>query len=87
MKAVCEGAHGVFNVQNPMISGLDAEVRQGRNVADVAKSAGVRHLVYGSAGTGVSGTGVGSWESKVAVEEHMRDLGLPVTILLPNAFM
>jgi uncharacterized protein YbjT (DUF2867 family) len=80
-------AHGVFSVQNPMISGLPAEVRQGRNVADVAKAAGVRHLVYGSAGTGVPGTGVGSWESKVAVEEHMRRLGLPVTILRPNAFM
>jgi uncharacterized protein YbjT (DUF2867 family) len=80
-------AHGVFSVQNPMISGLDAEVSQGKNVADVAKSTGVRHLVYGSAGTGVPGTGVGSWESKVAVEDHMRTLGLPVTILRPNAFM
>lgn len=82
-----QDAHGVFSVQNPMISGLDAEVRQGQNVADMAKSAGVRQLVYGSAGTGMSGTGVGSWESKVAVEEHMRGLGLPLTILRPNAFM
>jgi uncharacterized protein YbjT (DUF2867 family) len=79
--------HGVFSVQNPMISGLEAEVRQGKNVADVAKSAGVRHLVYGSAGTGVPGTGVGSWDSKVAVEGHLRERGLPLTVLRPNAFM
>ncbi len=80
-------AHGVFSVQNPMISGLEAEVTQGKNVADVAKATGVRHLVYGSAGNGVHGTGVGSWESKVAIEAHMRTLGLPVTVLRPNAFM
>lgn len=82
-----DNAHGVFSVQNPMISGHEAEVQQGKNVADVAKSAGVHHLVYGSAGTGVAGTGVDSWESKVAVEAHMRGLGLPLTILRPNAFM
>jgi uncharacterized protein YbjT (DUF2867 family) len=82
-----QDAHGVFSVQNPMISGLEAEVTQGKNVADVAKSAGVDHLVYGSAGNGVHGTGIGSWESKVAVEAHMRQLDLPVTILRPNAFM
>lgn len=52
-----DNAHGVFSVQNPVISGHEAEVQQGKNVADVAKSAGVRHLVYGSAGTGVAGTG------------------------------
>src|SRR5919106_1730441 len=32
-----QDAHGVFSVQNPMISGLEAEVTQGKNVADVAK--------------------------------------------------
>lgn len=81
------GAHGVYSVQNPMISGLEAEVRQGRNVGDAASRAGVRHLVYGSAGIGERGTGVGSWESKLDVEDHLRELGLPVTVLRPTAFM
>jgi uncharacterized protein YbjT (DUF2867 family) len=81
------GAVGVFSVQNPMISGLDGEVRQGRNVGNAARRAGVAHLVYGSAGTGERGTGVGSWESKLDVEEHLRELGLPVTVLRPTAFM
>jgi uncharacterized protein YbjT (DUF2867 family) len=81
------GAYGVYSVQNPMISGPEAEVTQGRNVADVAKSEGVRHVVYGSAGGGQPGTGVGSWESKVAVETYLRQLELPATILRPNAFM
>jgi uncharacterized protein YbjT (DUF2867 family) len=84
---VCSGAYGVYSVQNHMISGLDGEVRQGRNVAEAARRAGVRHLVYGSAGVGRRGTGVGSWESKLHVENRMRELGLAVTVLRPMAFM
>jgi uncharacterized protein YbjT (DUF2867 family) len=81
------GAHGVYSVQNPMISGTAGEVRQGRNVGEAARRAGVRHLVYASAGPGVRGTGVGSWESKLDVEEHLERLGLSTTVLRPMAFM
>ena len=82
-----EGAYGVFSVQNPMIGGVSKEVEHGRNVADAAKDAGVRHVVYGSAGVGASGTGVGSWESKQVVQAYMEAAGLPVTVLRPMAFM
>jgi uncharacterized protein YbjT (DUF2867 family) len=85
--SVFNGAYGVYSVQNPMISGHEGEILQGKNVADLAKEAGVRHLVYGSAAPGLRGTGVGSWESKLEIEAHMRQLGLPVTILRPMAFM
>jgi uncharacterized protein YbjT (DUF2867 family) len=70
-----------------MISGAAAEIRQGKNVANAAKEARVHHVVYGSAGLGVPGTGVPSWESKLAVEAHMNELGLPLTVLRPMAFM
>src|SRR3712207_693451 len=72
------GAHGVYSVQNFMTSGIDGEVRQGRNVGDAADRAGIRHLVQASAGTGERGTGVGSFESKLDIEEHLGALGLPV---------
>jgi uncharacterized protein YbjT (DUF2867 family) len=81
-------AYGVFSVQNPMTGGgVETEVRHGRNVADAAKAMGVQHLVYGSAGTGVPGTGVPEWESKLVVQTHMEALGLPITVLRPTAFM
>jgi uncharacterized protein YbjT (DUF2867 family) len=86
LRPAFEGAHGVYSVQNGLKSGFDREVTQGRNVADAAKNTGVRHVVYGSAGTGAA-TGVPSWESKLAVEEHMRKLDLPFTILRAMAFM
>ncbi|WP_052685693.1 NmrA/HSCARG family protein [Lentzea aerocolonigenes] len=81
------GAHGVFSVQNPMICGLDEEVVQGRNVGDAAAEAGVRHVVYGSAGIDRAGTGVGSWESKMVIKAHLQGLGLPLTVLRPMALM
>lgn len=86
LDAALQGAYGVFSVQNAMISGLEGEVEQGKNVATAAKAAGVQHLVYASAGVGRP-TGVGSWDSKLEVEEHMRGLELPVTSLRPMAFM
>ncbi len=81
------GVYGVYSVQNFMISGLEGEVRQGRNVAEAAARADVEHLVYASAGTGERDTGIGSWESKLDVEQRLRELELPVTVLRPTAFM
>jgi uncharacterized protein YbjT (DUF2867 family) len=60
LRPVFEGAYGVYSVQNPFIGGPEAEVSQGKNVAQVAKDVGVEHLVYGSAGTGRKDTGVPS---------------------------
>lgn len=87
LRPLFEGVYGVFNVQNPVTSGVEGETRQGKNVADAAMQAGVRHIVYGSAGTGARGTGVPSWESKLVIEDYMKSLGLPLSILRPMAFM
>ena len=53
----------------------------------MAKDVGVEHLVYGSAGTGEKGTGISSWETKLQIEDHLKALELPLTILRPMAFM
>ena len=87
VRVALAGAYGLFNVQNPMTSSLAAEVRQGRNVATAAADAGVGHVVYGAAGIGEEPTGVGSWDSKLEVARRFRDLGLPLTVLRPMAFM
>ena len=80
-------AYGLFNVQNPQTIGAEAEVRQGRNVAEAAAKAGVRHVVYGAAGVSDQPTGVGSWDSKLVIAQRFRELGLPLTVLRPMAFM
>lgn len=81
------GAYGVYSVQTPYLHGPEAEIRQGKHVAEAAQAAGVQHVVYGSAGFGQQGTGIPSWESKLQIEAHMQALGLPLTILRPMAFM
>jgi uncharacterized protein YbjT (DUF2867 family) len=80
-------AYGIYSVQNFMPGGTDAEIRQGQNVADAAKATGVQHIVYGSAGTGATDTGIPSWNSKITVAAYIRALGLPLTVLRPMAFM
>jgi uncharacterized protein YbjT (DUF2867 family) len=87
LRPVFAGAYGVYSVQNPFISGPEAEVRQGKTVADIAKESDVQHLVYGSAGIGKKGTNIPSWETKLLIEEHIKALSLPLTILRPMAFM
>jgi uncharacterized protein YbjT (DUF2867 family) len=87
MMAVCQGAHGVYSVQNPMTSGEQGELAQGFTVVDAAADAGVAHLVYGSAGPGTPGTGVASWDAKLEIVERARGRGLPLTVLRPMAFM
>lgn len=74
-------------MQNHHLSGYEGEVRQGKQVAEVAKRVGVPLLVYSGAGPGVQDTGVGSWETKLEVAAYIRTLDLPVTIFDPTAFM
>ncbi|HVK78826.1 MAG TPA: NmrA/HSCARG family protein [Kofleriaceae bacterium] len=87
-----QGAHGVFSVQpssgQPEYGVTDDDERRfGVAVADAARAAGVRHLVYSSVGGLRRGTGVGHFESKLQVEDHVRGLDLAATIVRPTAFM
>ena len=56
-------------------------------MADAAKKAGVEHFVYSSVGGAERNSGIDHWESKWEIEKHIRQLGLPATILRPVAFM
>ncbi len=87
LEAAFAGAYGVFPMQPPALGSLDMEIRQGRNAAEAAKKTGVQHLVYGSAGPGHEKTGIEQWDAKIEVTKYMKDLGLPLTVLRPMAFM
>ena len=89
LDAAFEGAYGVFSVQNFWLPnvGFEGEIRQGKNVADAAKAAGVGHLVYSSVGAAHRGMGQKHFESKWSIEQHIHSLGVPYTILRPAFFM
>jgi uncharacterized protein YbjT (DUF2867 family) len=86
--AAARGVYGIYSVQ----SANDNEIAQGTNVADAAQAANVQHLVYSSVGGVESqnrfyvehGWGpIDKWQ----IEQHIRDLGVPATILRPAGFM
>src|SRR5262249_21451389 len=81
------GVYGVYSVQDFWSVGAKREVLQGKNLADVANKAGVEHFVYSSVGGAERNTGIDHWESKWEIENHIRKLGLPSTVLRPVAFM
>jgi uncharacterized protein YbjT (DUF2867 family) len=89
LDAAFAGAHGVFSVQNYWLPtvGFEGEIRQGKNVADSAKTAGVAHLVFSSVGAAQRGMGQRHFESKWIIEQYIHTLGVPYTILRPAAFM
>lgn len=82
-----ESAYGVFSVQQFFEAGYDGEVRQGKALADAAKEAGVEHFVYSSVDIAHLKTGIPHFESKWEIEEHVRGISLPYTILRPAGFM
>lgn len=76
---------GAFSVQS-LQSGIDAEIRQGKAFADAAHAAGIEHFVYSSVGSADRKTRVPHFDSKFEIEEHVRALRLPYTILRPVNF-
>ena len=86
LQKLFDGAAGVYSVQNPYTSSFAAEVQQAKHLADAAKAAGVAHFVQASAGFGTK-TGILSWDSKLQIQEYIRSIGLPLTVVRPTAFM
>ncbi len=94
IEAAMAGAYGVFSVQPSSGQGAaygvtdEQEVRWGKAIADMAVAQGVRHLVYTSVNAAGKGrTGMGHFDSKSAIEEHIRSLAVPSTIVRPAGFM
>ena len=85
LDAALSGIDGVFSVQG-IQQDLSVEVKQGETLADAAKAAGVTHFVYSSVGSAECGTGIPHFDSKFQIEEHIRAIGIPYTILRPVAF-
>src|SRR4029077_18901792 len=87
LQAALHGVHGVFAMSTPFETGMDQEVQQGIMLADAAKQAGIAQYVYTSVGSAHRNTGIPHFDSKWKVEQHIRQIGLPATILRPVWFM
>ena len=86
LERAMRGVDAVFTMSTPFEAGLEAEIRQGIAVADAASSAGVAHLVFSSVGSADQKTWIPHFDSKYAVEQHIRRLGIPYTVIRPVYF-
>ena len=80
------GMGAMFSVATPYERGPAAETRQSILAADAAADAGA-YLVYSSVANADRQTGVPHFDSKFAVEEHIRTRGIEAAILAPVYFM
>jgi uncharacterized protein YbjT (DUF2867 family) len=81
-----QGAWGAFAVQNTWEAGVEGEEEQGIRFAEIARRAGIHHLVYSSVGSADRQTGVPHFENKARVEAKVRSLGFPSHVILRPVF-
>ena len=77
----------VFLMGTPFEDGTEGEIRRGKLMADIAEENGIDHLVYSSVANADKNTGIPHFESKYKVEQHIKNLGIPHTIIGPTFFM
>lgn len=82
-----DGAYGAFSMLNSLDAGVEKEEERGKRVADAAKLAGLEHFIYSSVGGADRNSGVPHFESKWRVEQYIRELKLPYSIVRPTTFM
>jgi uncharacterized protein YbjT (DUF2867 family) len=82
-----KGCDGVFSVQNYFEYGAEKEIQYGKNMADAAKKSNISHFIYNSVCNADSKTGVPHFETKNIIEQYIKSIGLPATIVRPVKFM
>ncbi len=80
-----EGIDGIFSVQT-FENGIDKEIKQGIDLANLAKEYGINHFIYSSVCGADLKTGIPHFDSKFVIENHIKQLNLPYTIIRPVSF-
>ena len=86
LKAALAGAWGAYGVQNTWEAGVEGEEQQGKRFATIAREAGVQHFVYASVGSAHRKTGIPHFDNKSRVEDTVRSLGFPSTVIIRPVF-
>jgi|SRR5680860_176172 len=75
---------GIFSVQS-FENGVDEEIKQGMDLANLSKEYGVKHFLYSSVAGADLNTGIPHFDSKYKIENHIKQMGLPYTIIRANS--
>ena len=74
-----DGIFAVLTYEN----GINKEIRQGTDLANLAKEYDVKHFLYSSVIGADLTTGIPHWESKFKIENYITQINLPFTIIRP----
>ncbi|GAB3040971.1 NmrA/HSCARG family protein [Natronobiforma cellulositropha] len=81
-----EGVDAVFAVTDFWANGYEAQVAQGRHLAETASEADVEQFVLSGVGSHERETGIPHFDSAWEIERYAADLDLPMTVLQPVFF-
>lgn len=86
LRAHVAAADAVFAVTNFWTQGYERQVRQGKNVADVAAEEEIEQFVFSGVGSHHEETGIPHFDSTWEIERYAAGLELPMTVLQPVFF-
>ncbi|UFS96577.1 NmrA/HSCARG family protein [Nocardia huaxiensis] len=93
LRKAMDGVHGVFLMMTMMegvnisLAAVAAEEKRGRRIAELVQELGISHLVYSSLSGVGQNSGIEYYDAKEHIEDRIRELELPATILRPVLFM
>src|SRR5215469_4934100 len=87
LKQAIKGVDSIFLMGTPFEDGPEAETRRGKQVVDIAQEEKIEHLVYSSVANADKNTGIPHFESKRKIEQHIKSIKIPYTIIGPTFFM
>ncbi len=75
---------GIFSVQT-FTKGINLEIKQGIDLANLAKEYDVNHFLYSSVAGADLNTGIPHFESKFIIENHIKQIDLQYTFIRPTS--
>jgi uncharacterized protein YbjT (DUF2867 family) len=78
------GAYGIFSVQT-FENGVDKEINQGITLATLGREFRTEHFLYSSVFGAHLNTGVAHMDSKIKIENYIKQTGMPFTIIRPTS--
>lgn len=87
VEAAAHYVDAVFLMGSPFEKGAAGEQAQGIAAIDALRAADVPFILYSSVAAATQHTGIPHFDSKFAVENHLRSSGVPFAIVGPTAFM
>src|ERR1051326_2276935 len=87
LKRAVKDVQSIFLMGTPFEDGTEGETRRGKSMVEIAKENNIEHLLYSSVANADKNTRIPHFESKYKIEQYIKNLEIPHTIIGPTFFM